>query len=286
MTGPTPAWIAKAYEDACLAELQACKPGNVHIHADGHRMQVADFQRSATESAPVIAERGAPVGRRVLGAVRATIDRVGTNTNLGIVLLCAPLATAAERGGDLFGALREVLRTLTVDDASQVYEAIRLASPAGLGEVPSHDVRSAPEVDLRAAMQAAAAHDRIARAYLTDFEDIWEVGLPALTTARHDGLPGEWCTTAVYLAFLAAIPDTHIARKYGLDVAEAVREEADALRRSAPLSERSLQPLLRFDRDLKERRLNPGTSADFTVATLFADLLKSPADDHLRLVGR
>jgi triphosphoribosyl-dephospho-CoA synthase len=135
-------------------------------------------------------------------------------------------------------------------------------------------------------MAAAAGHDRIARAYATDFEDLSAVGLPALNAARRDGLADEWLTLAVYLAFLAAFPDTHIARKHGPDVAEAVRREAEALRRSEPLSAQPLKSLLRFDRDLKERRLNPGTSGDFTVATLFADRLKSPADDHLRLVGR
>ena len=33
-------------------------------------------------------------------------------------------------------------------------------------------------------------------------------------------------------------------------------------------------PLLAFDRSLKERGLNPGTSADLTVATLFAATLQ------------
>ncbi|MBX6323666.1 MAG: triphosphoribosyl-dephospho-CoA synthase, partial [Rhodospirillaceae bacterium] len=30
--------IAAAYVAACLAELRALKPGNVHAFADGHRM--------------------------------------------------------------------------------------------------------------------------------------------------------------------------------------------------------------------------------------------------------
>jgi triphosphoribosyl-dephospho-CoA synthase len=33
-------------------------------------------------------------------------------------------------------------------------------------------------------------------------------------------------------------------------------------------------PLLAFDRALKERGINPGTSADLTVATLFAATLE------------
>ena len=85
-----PGAIAAAYRASCLDELDALKPGNVHAFADGHRMAVADFVASAEISAPHLAEAGAPVGRRVLRAVEATIDQVGQNTNLGILLLCAP----------------------------------------------------------------------------------------------------------------------------------------------------------------------------------------------------
>jgi triphosphoribosyl-dephospho-CoA synthase len=88
--------VAAAYIEACLAELDAPKPGNVHRFAPGHRMEVADFVRSAEASAAPIASRGARVGTRVRAAVEATLKGVGQNTNLGIILLCAPLAAAAE----------------------------------------------------------------------------------------------------------------------------------------------------------------------------------------------
>ena len=88
--------VAAAYIEACLAELDAPKPGNVHRFAPGHRMEVEDFVRSAEASAAPIAARGARVGIRVRAAVDATLEAVGQNTNLGIILLCAPLAAAAE----------------------------------------------------------------------------------------------------------------------------------------------------------------------------------------------
>ena len=88
--------VAAAYIEACLAELDAPKPGNVHRFAPGHRMEVKDFIRSAEASAAPIAAKGARVGRRVRAAVEATLLAVGQNTNLGIILLCAPLAAAAE----------------------------------------------------------------------------------------------------------------------------------------------------------------------------------------------
>ena len=39
--------IADAFRSACLAELTALKPGNVHVFADGHRLTTAEFVRSA-----------------------------------------------------------------------------------------------------------------------------------------------------------------------------------------------------------------------------------------------
>ena len=78
----------------------ALKPGNVHDFAEGHGGSVDDFEASAHVSAPALTRCGASVGERVLGAIEAIFDvHVGWNTNLGIVLLCAPLAAAAERAG-------------------------------------------------------------------------------------------------------------------------------------------------------------------------------------------
>jgi triphosphoribosyl-dephospho-CoA synthase len=266
--------IARAYERACLAELDALKPGNVHVFAAGHRMRVEDFRRSAAASAPELARPGAPVGERVLRAVRATMDAVGQNTNLGIVLLCAPLAAAAERGGALHPALEGVLAGLDVEDARQVFAAIRLANPGGLGRAARHDVAEAPHVGLLAAMAEAAEIDRIARAYVTGFEDLFGAGLTALAEARAHGLAAPWQATAIHLAFLAAFPDTHIRRKHGAACAEDVRAEAARLAR-VPFSDRDgTLDLLAFDISLKLRGINPGTAADLTVATLFlADLL-------------
>ena len=90
-----PATVAELFRLSCRAELEALKPGNVHIHAEGHGMTVADFLRSADAAAPCIAAAGAPVGTRILRAIEATRTAVGQNTNLGIVLLCAPIAAAS-----------------------------------------------------------------------------------------------------------------------------------------------------------------------------------------------
>jgi triphosphoribosyl-dephospho-CoA synthase len=261
--------IARLYREACLAELAALKPGNVHVFAAGHGMTVADFEASATISAEPLAHAGAPVGERVLAAVEATVARLGMNTNLGILLLTAPIAAAAERPGDLRANLTATLDGLDVADAAKVYAAIRRASPGGLGRSENHDVAEPPRVTLREAMAAAAGRDRIARAYVTGFEDLFAIGLPALRGAEGRGLAEPWTVTAVYLAFLAAVPDSHIARKFGPETAERIRARAATITAGSELGPASRDALLAFDAELKGEGVNPGTSADFTVATVF-----------------
>ena len=55
----TEADITDAFIAACRAELEALKPGNVHVHGEGHGMTVGDFEASAAAAAPHIAARGA-----------------------------------------------------------------------------------------------------------------------------------------------------------------------------------------------------------------------------------
>ena len=266
--------VADLYRAACLAELDALKPGNVHGFAPGHRMGVADFVASADVSASSLAEAGARVGRRVRGGVEATFAAVGQNTNLGILLLCAPLARAAEEDGPLTERLRAVLEGFDGTGSRDVFAAIRRANPGGLGTAARHDVAAeGPVPPLLAAMAEAAPRDRIARAYTDGFRDLFEIGLPALAAARQRGLAPPWTTTAIHLAYLTGVPDSHIARKHGPERAEAVRAQAlDRLAR-LDLAEAPVEALLAYDQELKQAGLNPGTSADFTVGTLFLDAL-------------
>lgn len=276
--------VAQAFIAACEAELQAPKPGNVHIFADGHGMEAQDFILSARAAAPFIAAPGARVGGRILGAMRATWDAVGQNTNLGIVLLCAPLAAAALDASalagpdtDLRAETSRVLAALDVADADAAFRAISLAQPAGLGAAPEHDVGGPARTTLLEAMRAAQDRDRIGYQYAHDFVDIFETGLAAQMRARGDSADAATETLLIYLAFLSAFPDSHIARKHGLDAAETVRRET--ARRFAPLAGAPRAALfaeaLDWDRALKTRGLNPGTSADLTVATLFVDKLNA-----------
>ena len=273
MIGLPPAVIADLFRAACQAELAALKPGNVHVHAEGHGMTVADFIASADAAAPHLAAPGRTVGERILAAVEATRATCGQNTNLGILLLCAPLAAAAEAGGALRTSLAKVLDGLDRRDAVLAYRAIRVASPGGLGRSDRHDVTEEPSVTLLAAMREAAGRDRIALQYVSGFADVFDTGVTTLLASRLAGRPEHWAVAATFLAFLAAFPDTHVVRRHGSEVASALQSDAralDRLLRAAPQPEALLGRLLDLDRNLKQRAINPGTSADLTVASHFA----------------
>lgn len=336
--------LRSAFEWACRMDVVVRKPGNVSLASPGHGMQAQQFLDSARASAACLFVSGRSVGERLEAAVAATRSVAGCNTNLGILLLCAPLGCALQRtapqqeapcalpdtptrgetpaadgvgrtvGGEqalavqpnsaaggsnraLRHALSQVLDALDLDDAAAAYRAIALANPGGLGQADAEDVHRPPSVGLRAAMALAAGRDLIAAQYANGFEQVFALGLPA---ARAPAATQEERVLRVYLAWLASHPDSHILRKHGAAAAAQVRDEAWHWRqrleaamearaageggagRVAPeadpaagaaaafAADTSLaDALATWDEDLKTRGLNPGTSADLTVCTLF-----------------
>lgn len=270
--------LTLALARACRLDVIAMKPGNVSVLSPGHGMRARDFLLSAKVAAPALALSGASVGERIVAAVTATQSAVGTNTNLGIVLLLAPLAKATEKPGrDLRTRLEEVLSELTIADAEQCFQAIRVAHPAGLGRAAQADVHAPATADLRAVMRLAASRDSIAMQYANGFREVFELGLPILVTQRRRWRSLAWATVACYLRFMVEMPDTHIVRKHGLERAREVQarvREVENAMKACENPRRLMMRLAAFDRELKERGINPGTSADLTVASLSVLILQ------------
>ncbi len=274
-TALNPDQISSAFLAACRAELDALKPGNVHRHSAGHGMDVTHFERAAEAAAGPITDPSLSVGKRILRATEASVAATGLNTNLGIVLLCAPLAKAASETTFAIGLRRRldmILAALDEQDATDAFAAIRIANPAGLGQVDEGDVRDNPDrLTLIKAMYLAAERDRIANAYVTAYSDIFDFALPVFQDARRLAIDSDLAVTTLHMSLLAEFPDTHISRKYGATAAEEIREQARALKAywSPVASAKSMTPLIEFDAIMKSKGLNPGTTADFVVATLF-----------------
>ena len=228
---------------------------------------------SARACAPDLCAQGASIGRRVLEAIRSTRRVVQCNTNLGIVLLAAPLCQAAQHGGELRRSVAAQLARLDRDDAVQAYQAIRLAQPGGLGTVAEHDVGGEPQVGLLEAMRAAAGRDSVARQYAQDFRDVFDLGLPEGRRALERFGGESRAATVVYLAFLSRWPDSLVERKFGAATAQAVSKRATALHSHLNTCGHAADidaALQKWDEELRSAGLNPGTSADLTVATALA----------------
>jgi triphosphoribosyl-dephospho-CoA synthase len=258
---------------ACIWEATARKPGNVHRYRDFEDAAYVDFLASAAAIAPVLeAAAGRPVGMTILEAVRATRRVVATNTNLGIVLLLAPLA-AVPRTLRLEDGLAGVLDALDLADARAVYEAIRLAAPAGLGRVPEQDIAGEPTETLRQVMVRAADRDLVARQYANGFRQVFAEGVPAFRESllRTESLEG--AIIGCQLALLALHPDSLIARKHGpAEAEEASRRAHRVLEAGWPGEPAGRAALADLDAWLGTpgHGRNPGTTADLVAACLFA----------------
>jgi len=260
---------------ACLLEVTARKPGNVHRQSDFADLHFMDFLLSAGAIAgPLDRAIAEGVGVSVLAAIEATRHVVNTNTNLGIVLLLAPLAAVAD-GVDLAEGVEEVLAATTIDDAKRVYRAIQLAQPGGLGEVPDQDINREPTMTLRAAMALAADRDLVALQYANGFREVLDEALPALRESLHAGQPLETAIVAAYLNVLARHPDSLIARKYGpAQAVDVSRRAAELLEAGWPDRDQARRHCESFDVWLRHpsNRFNPGTTADLVTAALYAAL--------------
>jgi triphosphoribosyl-dephospho-CoA synthase len=264
--------IAKEALLACLWEVTARKPGNVHRFRDFHDTTYLDFVVSAIAIAPHLAQVDeCGVGLTIARCVNSVRSLVGKNTNLGIILLLAVLA----RGRGYRDDVEDVLVALTVEDAAWAYDGIRQASPGGLGDAPAQDVRTAPSVTLRQAMALAADRDLIARQYANGFREVFDVVAPAVLTGIEKTGCVEGGILFAQLDLMSRIPDSLIARKCGPEVAgDSASRAARVLELGWPHTSEGRREIASLDEWLRAdgNRRNPGTTADMITASLFVTL--------------
>lgn len=273
---------------ACTLEAVAPKFGNVHPSAAFVDLQLCDFMIAGEQLAAVIEESaGWSVGRTILEAVRRCRERTGTNVNLGIALLIVPLVRAEhlaqQRSCGHREAMQEVLEGLDEQDGKDVYTAIRLAQPGGLGQASEMDVNELSAhgpspVDLLAAMRSATDRDAIARQYATGFAEFYDSLVPLIDDAIGEAGDVLIGIREAQLRLLARAPDTLIARKCGLQTAAQAQTMAAEVLGMVGDAERA-DAETRFDAWLRGdgHRRNPGTTADFIAAGLYVLLSEHPS---------
>jgi len=264
---------------AIETECSAIKAGNVHPNASFHDLSHSQFVAAAKAIGDAVDQcAGKSVGCVVLQSVRAMMEAAGTNTSLGTILLMAPLVVAWQRlTGETIDekavreSLKETIAELSPTDSQDIYEAIRIANPGGLGSAKSMDIRDVAPSRILDAMNAAAAWDDIALQYVTDFEMVFSIAI-RIGLKQAAGLTKLDAVRSLQMELLSERVDSLIARKQGLGFAKRVQKHAGEVIASGPYGSSEYEGAWHlFDRQLRDdrHRGNPGTIADLIAAALF-----------------
>ncbi len=295
----------EAFFKACSLDVRVMKPGNVSILSPGHGMKGVQFIDSVKVVTPILFDPNKTLGEKIEDSVLATFEVTGCNTNLGIVLLCAPIAHALMNQpknlnefktnksinlNNFHTNLKKILESTSIEDTKSVYRAIRRANPGGLGHNDIADVRSEPVISLLEAMRLSKKNDLIAKQYSNFFQDIFDHQIILTIDDKEKNQIIENVSSKekldefvlqVYFSWLLMYQDSHILRKFGLETAKKIQIEAGYLlslknlyygykgKNSTHVILPSEKKLLNWDYSLKKRKINPGTSADLTVCILF-----------------
>jgi triphosphoribosyl-dephospho-CoA synthase len=304
-------YIRMCGELACLLEVSATpKPGNVHRFRDFFDLRYEDFLASSVTLGhfiEVLASKGCQIrkdptkwsdlhlGVTIQEAIQqSNYFHKKSNTNLGIILLLAPLSVAAgltfdSKTGtcninDMRYAVIDVMKNTTVEDAIAVSEGIKLAEPGGLGEVSKYDVNDdsirdeliQDNINLELLMLQCKDRDNICFELSQGYVITFHTGVPILSRTLQECKDINIASINTYLAILASFPDTLIKRKFGQELAVSISDKAKQISQlGGALTIEGRQALEEFDIEFSEEteKINPGTSADLVAATLFVYLL-------------
>ncbi|ADQ14395.1 triphosphoribosyl-dephospho-CoA synthase [Halanaerobium hydrogeniformans] len=286
--------IAQVLQIACLLEASTAKPGNVSPGREFEDLKYRDFLFSSAAVFPAFLDlEQKSVGEIIYQAVRETHSFIKTNTNLGIILLCAPLASAYSRlrakteieslaQSELVIQLRKelklLLNNLDQKDAEHCYQAINYSKAGNLKEVDQADISEKPEITLLKAMKLAEKRDNIAFEYTNNYSITFDYAYPRFKQYSQKYNEIEKIIIMTFLEILAEYPDTLIVRKHGLNKAVEVSRSAAEVLRSINLEQKDFwQQIEKFDQELRTQaeKVNPGTTADLITAVIFLAILIS-----------
>lgn len=268
---------------ACALEASAPKPGNVHPAVEYHDLAYGELVAAgAAIAVPLHDACRHPLGATIRAAVEASRRVTRSNANLGIVLAIAPLAAVPDGAPPTPAAVSRVLAGLGPADARECWQAIAAARPGGMGTRARWDLAGEPPADLLAAMQAAAAHDQIARLWARSYQPLFKGLVADLECELLAGHDLDAAIVRGFLRQLAREPDSLVLRKHGAVVAAAVsagaraaieapsgwREAARAFEH-ALLTGRGLPGHAAPPGGTRPGTINPGTTADLVAAALY-----------------
>ncbi len=299
--------VAEKAVEACLLEASGFpKPGNVWPGKRVGKLEHEDFVKAAgaiEKTCALAAERGGELkagerkasevglGELFLLAARETRKRVGRekgNVNAGIILLLVPLCAAFGFAGEkeknderkLRKAVGEIVRAGTVEDAVGLFEALKLLAPRvkekkKLSLKDEESVEQLRRKKIRLAGVLRESFGSVPRELLNGFQKSFQVAEWLRELKKEKRKTTERKKIAqVFLRVLSEWNDSLVELKGGKKKARDVKRRAtEALRSGGVFTSEGLRKALELDEWLRERKLNPGSSADLVCAGIFAELM-------------
>ena len=265
--------LKSAYLFSCKKDIELIKPGSVNLLSSHKDTKAQDYLDSAILSSKELFNQNYSLGKRILESVNVTRSQVNVNTNLGIILLCAPVIQSYIdfNNLDLREGIKKALSTTSIKDTHDLCAAINISSPGGLGDSDMYDTASYPNASIKQIMDYSQEYDRISYQYSHNFSDIFDFIIPKLEflNQRYESL--DISLSLLFIEILAKIPDSHISRKFGDKIAKKTSNNAHDLLK---ILDREHDPdylakaLNNLDYEYKKKGINPGTTADLLVASL------------------
>lgn len=275
-------YVVRCAQLAMLLEVSADpKPGNVDRCHDYPDTSYEDFVASAIGVHPVLRKAAADPSSGVGELIRMAVEESsrwheGGNTHFGAFILLIPLVMAAGRCVSVDGLQDEVnklVRETTVEDAVQLYRAFQ-ATEVHVGAVVDLSVRDPHSIDklkeegrtLYDVLSISSKYDLISQEFVHGFENSFECAR-IISELRAEKKLNDAIVLA-YMGLMARQPDTFIATKHSTEKAVEVSERAAQI-----VSENSMSSIAEFDQELIYEGINPGSTADIIIASLFIALL-------------
>ena len=216
----------------------------------------------------------------------------GGNVLLGHILILAPLVAAAAiclkfkviKFKDFAHIIKKIINDSTVEDTVNLYEAIRICKPGGLGRRDKYDVYDEnsiiniknDNINLKKIFEISKNYDLISLEYSSSFNIILNEGFPYYFEVFRQTKNVNIATVNTFLKILSDHPDTLIIRKSGLEAALFVSNKAsEILKEGGISSNKGLNLIIELDNTLqaKQGKMNPGTTADILAGIIFVSLI-------------
>jgi triphosphoribosyl-dephospho-CoA synthase len=303
-------YVAKCAQIASVLEVSGHpKPGNVHRTRNFSDMVFEDFLLSGIAIGKTMEKAAARgfkyqhrsknwdkigLGELILEAVTETDRWVANNTNLGIVMLLTPISVAAGMFEDVTSfreRIDQIMRSTTSEDAVNLYRAINIADAGGMGQQDDLDVAAESSlqklrdenVNLFSVLEMSSAWDKLSYELTHKMPVTFEIGYPTFKKIKLEYETNQ-ATVQTFLTILSQVPDTLISRKFGDQKAEEVRTRAKSiLEEGGILASRGTSLVEKFDQELIDNGLNPGTTADFTASSIMVAYLDGYNDYKAKL---